>query len=91
MGVKNFHKEFVGRDEHDMDDEGVPKHSLHDLGDGSVVLVDVMSPAAIRTRHCPGQVILLMCLTPSLPYPLLLLYLTSRKEKLELFSITAIS
>jgi len=38
MGVKNFHKEFLGRKDNDKDDEGIPKHSLDDIEVGSVVV-----------------------------------------------------
>jgi hypothetical protein len=31
MGVKDLHKDFLGRDTHDKDEGGAPKHSLNDL------------------------------------------------------------
>jgi hypothetical protein len=54
MGVKDFHKDFLGRDTHDKDEAGVPKHSLDDLEAESVVAVDVMSSLYKALKTVPA-------------------------------------
>jgi hypothetical protein len=43
MGMKDLHKDFLGRDVHDKDERGMVKHSLDDLEKGSVVAVYMSS------------------------------------------------
>ena len=54
MGVNDLHKDFLGRDTHDKDEEGVPKHSLNDLEAESVVAVDVMSSLYKALKSVPA-------------------------------------